>query len=92
MAAKAKKASADAQQWYQRHDNDTWSPEYQTYLISQRITDLQNHLQENHKDFDAKRSLLKLVAQRRSHLKYLKRHDMDRYIMVGKNTWLKIAA
>ncbi len=92
MVTKAKKASADAQQWYQRHDNDTGSPEYQIYILSQRITDLQNHLQANHKDFDAKRSLLKLVAQRRSHLKYLKRHDMDRYLMVGKNTGLKIAA
>jgi len=94
--AKAKKADANPVQvtesdvWYQRHATDTGSSEYQINALSTRITSLQSHLQTNHKDFDAKRTLLRMVAERRSHLKYLKANDMERYLLVNKKTGLKI--
>jgi small subunit ribosomal protein S15 len=72
--------------WYQRHEQDTGSPEYQINLLTTKITILQEHLKVNHKDYDAKRSLLKMVANRRTFLRYLKSNSLDRYLMVSKKT------
>lgn len=89
---KAKKLIEDASglQWYQRHATDTGSPEYQIHNLSTRISSLQGHLQTNHKDYDAKRTLLRMVAERRSFLRYLKSNEMEKYLMVNKATWLKV--
>ncbi len=76
--------------WYKRHESDTGSPEYQIWVLTQKITRLQEHLKQNHKDFSAKRCLLKLVARRRQHLKYLKQHNLDIYLLVSKHTKLKV--
>ncbi len=76
--------------WYQRHAQDTGSPEYQINALTTKVTTLQEHLKANHKDYDAKRSLLRMVAERRSFLRYLKINDLERYLMVSKKTWLKI--
>lgn len=76
--------------WFQRHDQDTWSPEYQIHLITERISTLQEHLKSNHKDVDAKRTLLRLVAKRRMLLRYLKDNDLEVYMNVAKATGLKI--
>ena len=75
--------------WYQRHAQDTGSPEYQINLLTQRITSLQEHLKANHKDYDAKRTILKLVAQRRTLMKFLKTSNIERYLLVSKKTGLK---
>lgn len=90
-AAKKKttKAADQKQQWYQRHEGDTGSPEYQVYTMTQQILHLQGHLKANHKDYDAKRSLLKLVARRRQHMKYLKNNNLERYNVVAQKLWLK---
>ncbi len=87
----AEKTTAQTtQQWFQRHDNDTGSPEYQINLMTSRIADLQDHLKANHKDADAKRSLLRLVAKRRTFLRYLKDNDLEKYLAVSKATGLKV--
>ena len=75
--------------WYQRHAQDTGSPEYQINLLTQRITSLKEHLKANHKDYDAKRTILKLVAQRRTLMKFLKASNIERYLLVSKKTGLK---
>jgi len=75
---------------FKRHDTDTGSPEYQVGLLSDQIVLLQEHLVLHSKDFDAKRSLLKKVAKRRTFLKYLKTKDLDAYITVSKKVWLKV--
>jgi small subunit ribosomal protein S15 len=86
----ANEVDTGAVAWYQRHEQDTWSPEYQINLLTTKITTLQEHLKTNHKDYDAKRSLLKMVAGRRTFLRYLKTNSLDRYLMVSKKTWLKV--
>jgi small subunit ribosomal protein S15 len=75
---------------FQRHDKDTWSPEMQIWLLSEEITTLQAHVASNSKDYDAKRSLLKKVAKRRSLLRYLKNKDLDAYTKISKKIWLKV--
>ncbi len=62
-----------------RHDSDTGSPEAQVALISRQIEDLSTHLRKHKKDFHSRRGLLQLVADRRSHLKYLKRKNEAAY-------------
>ena len=54
------------------HENDTGSIEVQIGILTEEIIELQTHLLAHKKDYDAKRSLLKKIARRRSFLKYLK--------------------
>lgn len=58
---------------------DTGSPEVQIAILTERINNLSSHMQTNKKDFSSRRGLLKLVANRRSLLDYLKRKDEKRY-------------
>ena len=59
--------------------NDTGSPEVQVALLSERISNLTEHLKTHAKDFHSRRGLLMLVGQRRSLLDYLKRKNVARY-------------
>jgi len=61
------------------HDSDTGSPEVQVALLSQRINALTDHFKVHVKDHHSRRGLLKMVAQRRQLLDYLKRTSVDRY-------------
>ncbi|MFA5736712.1 MAG: 30S ribosomal protein S15 [Candidatus Paceibacterota bacterium] len=54
-----------------KHDKDTGSSEVQVSLLTERIAELADHLKKHPKDSHSRRGLLKLVADRRSHLKYL---------------------
>ncbi len=64
---------------YGTHEKDTGSPEAQVALLSARISRLTEHLKAHKHDFTTRRSLLKLVGQRRRQLAYLNRHDVGRY-------------
>ena len=61
------------------HETDTGSPEVQVALLSQRIEYLTGHFKVHSKDHHSRRGLLRLVAQRRQLLDYLKRTNVDRY-------------
>jgi small subunit ribosomal protein S15 len=61
------------------HETDTGSPEVQVALLSQRIDYLTGHFKVHVKDHHSRRGLLRLVAQRRQLLDYLKRTNVDRY-------------
>ncbi len=61
------------------NDKDTGSTEVQVALLTARILELTDHLKIYKKDHASRRGLLKLVGQRRSLLKYLKRIDIERY-------------
>jgi small subunit ribosomal protein S15 len=64
---------------YRMHDADTGSAEIQIALLSERISDLTEHLKTHSKDFSSRRGLLKLVGKRRRLLDYLKDNDLDAY-------------
>ncbi|HIX56886.1 MAG TPA: 30S ribosomal protein S15 [Candidatus Anaerobiospirillum pullistercoris] len=65
-----------------RGQNDTGSPEVQIALLTYRIADLQPHFQANKKDHHSRRGLLRMVAQRRTLLDYLKGKDHQRYLAI----------
>lgn len=60
-------------------EGDTGSPEVQVALLTERINELNGHLQMHKKDHHSRRGLLKMVGRRRSMLRYLKGKDLDRY-------------
>ncbi len=64
---------------YHVHDADTGSPEVQIALLTTRINHLIEHLKVHKHDEHSRRGLLKLVGQRRRHLAYLSRKDVQRY-------------
>ena len=77
MISKEKKQQIIAE--YGRTPEDTGSPEVQIALLTQRITELTEHLKTNKKDHHSRRGLLKMVGQRRGLLEYLKKTDLEGY-------------
>lgn len=72
-----------------RHDTDTGSADVQVALLTRRIEDLTKHLRKNAKDIHSRRGLLQMVADRRTHLRYLENNDKRRYNAVIKKLGLK---
>ena len=77
MITKEKKSEIIAA--YGRTPSDTGSPEVQIAILTQRITELTEHLKINKKDHHSRRGLLKMVGQRRGLLDYLKKTDVESY-------------
>ncbi|MDK6259213.1 MULTISPECIES: 30S ribosomal protein S15 [Corynebacterium] len=61
------------------HETDTGSPEAQVALLTERITNLTEHLKTHHHDHHSRRGLLLMVGRRRGLLKYLAETNIDRY-------------
>lgn len=64
---------------YATSEGDTGSPEVQIAILSSRIATLTEHFKTHAKDNHSRRGLLKLVAQRRKLLDYVKGKDETRY-------------
>ncbi len=65
---------------YHLHEGDTGSADVQIALLTQRISQLTEHLRNNKHDNSSRRGLLKLVGQRRRLLAYLKTKDYARFV------------
>ena len=73
----------------QIHEKDTGSPEVQVAILSVQIDELAKHLKKHKKDNYSRRGLIKMVADRRTHLKYLQRKSKPRYDALVKKMDLK---
>jgi len=72
-------------QKYSTGKGDTGSPEVQVALLTEKITQLTEHLQEHKKDNHSRRGLLKMVSKRRRLLRYIMVKDQPRYQdLIGK--------
>lgn len=58
---------------------NTGSIEGQIALLTERISDISSHLQENKKDFSTHRGLMQLVGKRKRLLNYLQKHNLTGY-------------
>ena len=65
---------------YERHAEDTGSPEVQIAILTKRIIQLTDHLRANTHDESSRRGLLKLVGRRRRLLAYLRRKDYQSFL------------
>lgn len=64
---------------------DTGSADVQIAILTERITNLTEHFQTHKKDNHSRRGLLKLVAQRRKLLDYVRGKDEERYkTLIGR--------
>lgn len=69
---------------HQKHDKDTGSSQVQIAILSTQIDELAKHLKKHKKDNHSRRGLIKMVADRRTHLKYLQRKDKAAYDSIMK--------
>jgi small subunit ribosomal protein S15 len=69
---------------FRQSDNDTGSPEVQIALLTEKITQLSEHLKTHKKDNHSRRGLLQMVGKRRRLIEYLKSTDADRYAELAK--------
>ncbi len=74
---------------YKREENDTGSPEVQIALLTERISELTEHLKVHTKDNHSRRGLLKMIGKRRNLLSYLSKKDINRYREIVKKLNLR---
>jgi small subunit ribosomal protein S15 len=60
-------------------ETNTGSIEGQIALLTERISQISTHLQQNKKDFSTHRGLMQLVGKRRRLLNYLQKHNLQGY-------------
>ena len=58
---------------------NTGSTEGQIALLTERISQISSHLQQNKKDFSTHRGLMQLVGKRKRLLNYLQKQDLTGY-------------
>lgn len=74
---------------YKRDENDTGSSEVQIALLTERISELTEHLKVHQKDNHSRRGLLKMIGKRRNLLNYLAKKDINRYRDIVKKLNLR---
>ncbi len=74
---------------FAKKEGDTGSPEVQVAILTERIKNLTEHLNQHKKDFHTRRGLLVMVGQRRRLLDYLKRQEVGRYQTVIQDLGLR---
>ncbi|MBD3238762.1 MAG: 30S ribosomal protein S15 [Candidatus Moranbacteria bacterium] len=74
----------------QIHEQDTGSASVQIAVLSQKISKLSKHLQINKKDNHSKKGLLRMVAQRKKLINYLKNTDEKALQELAKKYSLKV--
>ena len=64
---------------HQIHKTDTGSVEVQIAMLSERISKLSDHLQENNHDYASRQGLLKMIGRRKRMLSYIKSKSNKAY-------------
>lgn len=64
---------------YGQHGEDTGSAAVQVAILTRRIQELTEHVQEHPQDHANRRGLLTMVSKRRRLLDYLRDEDLERY-------------
>ncbi len=77
MISKEKKAEIVKQ--YGRKEGDTGSAEVQVALLTERINELNAHLEKNPLDHHSRRGLLMMVGKRKQLLKYYESANLQGY-------------
>ena len=64
---------------YQAHETDTGSADLQVALLTERISQLTEHLKINPKDHASRRGLLKMIGRRKRLLGFINAAEPTRY-------------
>lgn len=87
--ALAKEATAALVNKFGASEKDTGNTKVQVAILTERIKQLTEHSKRFPKDKSSKRSLLKIVGQRRKLLKYYERTDLEGYRALIKELGLR---
>ena len=79
MSAITKEKKASIFATYGGSEKNTGSIEGQIALLTERISQISGHLQQNKKDFSTHRGLMQLVGKRKRLLNYLQKHNLTGY-------------
>ncbi|MBK16994.1 MAG: 30S ribosomal protein S15 [Prochlorococcus sp. SP3034] len=74
---------------HQVHPTDTGSVEIQVAMLSERITKLSDHLQNNSHDYASRQGLLKMIGKRKRLLSYIKSKSLKSYTDLVKNLGIR---
>lgn len=80
----------EIQKKFAQKEGDTGSPEVQIAVLTERITELTEHLRTHKKDHHSRRGLIGMVNNRNRLLKYLRATSHERYSKIV--TELKLRA
>jgi small subunit ribosomal protein S15 len=72
-----------------KDESDTGSTEVQVALLTHRIRELTEHAKKHKKDKHSQHGLVKLVAQRKKMMKYLRRTNPESYLHVVKELTIR---
>ena len=61
------------------HEGDTGSPEVQIAILTERISQLTEHLKVHKNDKHSRMGLMKMIGKRRRLLDYVAKSDVERY-------------
>jgi small subunit ribosomal protein S15 len=79
----------DVMKKFRLHEGDTGSADVQIALLTARISELSEHLNNHKKDHHSRRGLLRLVGKRRKLLDYLQGVNEPRYKVLIKKLELR---
>ncbi|MBM3415605.1 MAG: 30S ribosomal protein S15 [Bacteroidetes bacterium] len=74
-----KEKKSEVLKTYAGSEKSTGSIEGQIALLTERIAQISNHLQDNKKDFSTHRGLMQLVGKRKRLLNYMQKHNLTGY-------------
>ena len=74
---------------YGDNEKDTGNTKVQISILTHRILELTEHLQQHKKDNHTRLGLLKLVGKRRRLLNYLEKKDIDAYRKLIKDLGIR---
>ena len=74
---------------HQIHSTDTGSVEIQIAMLSERISKLSDHLQNNSHDYASRQGLLKMIGKRKRMLLYVKNKNVKTYLELVKKLGIR---
>lgn len=84
-----KERKAEIVKDFGKNESDTGTSEVQVALLTERINQLTGHLKTHKHDHHSRRGLLMMVGQRRRHLNYLMKTDLEGYRELIKKLGLR---
>lgn len=84
-----KRQKANAIKVVEEDPKNTGSAGAQIAILTRRIEEVTDHLKSHKKDNHSRRGLIKMVADRRAHLKYLEKHQPETHKKVAKKLGLR---
>jgi len=74
---------AEIMKKYARQEGDVGSPEVQIAVLTEKITELTEHMRANKNDHSSRHGLMMMVNNRKKLLKYLAKENHEKYVEIS---------